>query len=136
MQRYRYRYRSNVGGLIAFVMIILGVIFFLAFYTDLFRITFWPLPSIGILIVILIVIGILNSGRRRTRQRTYPQQAYKRYEPYKPTENPFWKKEENVVVETQKFEKRTVNEIFFCDFCGMKVTEEMKFCTNCGNNLH
>jgi len=136
MHKSRHRHRNNVGGSIGFAVLVLGILMFYGLYSGFFRYNFWPLPSLGVVIVILFIIGVSSSARRRARQRTAHQQGYKRYEPYKPTRNPYWINEENESIEPQKPEEKTVSGVFFCDYCGMKITGKMKFCSNCGNNLN
>ena len=133
MHTNRHRHRNNVGGFIAFVVIALGVLMFFGLYTGFFHYNFWPLPSLGVIILILFILGVSSSARRRNRQRAINQH---RYQPYRPTRNPYWVNEENEVVKPQKVEEKVVSGISFCDFCGMKVTEKIKFCTNCGNQLN
>ncbi len=136
MHTNRHRHRNNVGSFIAFLLIGLGVLMFFGLYTGFFHYNFWPLPSLGVIIFILFIVGISSSARRRARQRSANQQRYVRYEPYRPTRNPYWVNEESKVVKPQEVEEVIVSGVSFCDFCGMKVTEKMKFCTNCGNHLN
>ena len=136
MHTNRHRHRNNVGGLIAFAVIALGALMFFGLYTGFFHYNFWPIPSLGVIIFILFILGVSSSARRRARNRVVNQQRYRRYEPYQPTRNPYWVREENEVVKPQEVEEKTVSGISFCDFCGMKVTEKAKFCANCGNHLN
>ena len=143
MHRQNNRHRNTVGGVTGFILLILGVVLFLGIYSGFYRFEFFPFPTIGIIIVILFLSGILRSRRRRVRQssvhqyerrRSY-QNEYEKREIYKPTENPFWKNQENDRVTTQNFEERVLINTNFCDYCGMKIIQEMKYCTNCGNKL-
>ncbi len=135
MHSNNYRHKNPVGGFFIFMLTLLGALILVGFITGFLRHVIWPIPMVGTLLVILFVASIISSSRRRTRHRHAQRQQYRRYETYKPTENPFWKNQENQVVQEQEPVQRVVNSTKFCDYCGMKVKEEMSFCTNCGNRL-
>ena len=135
MHRNNYRHRNRFGGLAAFLLLIFGIVVFLGFFTGYLRFIYWPFSTIGTILVFLLVAAIVSSARRRARYRRAQHHQNRKYKAYRPTENPFWKNQEKEVVQEQEQFQRTVRAVQFCDYCGMKVNEEMKFCINCGNQL-
>lgn len=136
MQSNNYRHRNRFGGLAAFLLLIFGIMAFLAFYNGYFRFIYWPFSTIGTIIVFLLVATIVSSARRRARYRRAQHYQTRKYKTYRPTENPFWKNLEKEVVQEQRPVQSVVSTAQFCDYCGMKVNEEMRFCINCGNQLN
>ena len=108
------------------------------FLTGLFRYIFWPFPLVGTIVFILLVSAIVNSARRRAYYRRIQREQRIRYGVYRPTENPFWKNQQQVAQERERKEEpviRVHSSAHFCDYCGMKLNDEMSYCTNCGNKL-
>lgn len=136
MQRSSYRHRNSFGRVAAILLLIFGIIAFLGFYTGYLRFIYWPFSTIGTILVFLLVVTIVSSTRRRARYRRAQHYPNKKYKTYRPTENPFWKNLEMEVVQEQRPVQRVVSTAQFCDYCGMKVNEEMRFCINCGNQLN
>lgn len=114
---------------------LMGILVLVGFLTGFLRYMYWPIPMVGTIFLIIIVSSIIRSSRRRASYRHAQRQQHRRYETYKPTENPFWKNQETQVVQEQEPVQRIVNSKQFCDYCGMKIKEEMSYCTNCGNKL-
>jgi hypothetical protein len=140
MHNQNYKYRSPIGGLFAFAFLFFGVIMLVGFLTGLFRYIFWPFPLVGTIVFILIVSAVVNSARRRAYYRRIQRQQRIRYGVYRPTENPFWKNQQQVVQEKEQKQEPVIrvhsSAKLFCDYCGMKLKEEMIYCTNCGNKLN
>ena len=131
MHTHRNRHRNSVGGLVTFLLLLLGVFIFFGMFTDVVSYIFWPFPTVGILIFILIIYSISRS-RRRTRQRVVKHTEYKQYQP---TPNPYWKNQEKDFVSTPKYEQKVSSELMFCNYCGIKLEEKANFCVNCGRKL-
>lgn len=130
-----YRHRNPIGGFIVFILTMLGILVFIGFITGFIRHFMWPIPMIGTILLIILIISIISSLRRRAYYRQTQRQQFRHYEPYRPTENPFWKNQETSVVHEAEPVQKTSGNSKFCDYCGMKVKEEMRYCTNCGTKL-
>jgi hypothetical protein len=135
MHRNNHRHRNSIGGLVTFLLLLLGVFIFFGMFTDIVSHIFWPFPTVGILIFILIIYSISSSRRRRVRQRPVQYQKYQRHQQYQPTENPYWKNQEKDFIPSQKVEQMVRNEPVFCNYCGVKIEEKANFCVNCGRKL-
>ncbi|MFW9852632.1 MAG: hypothetical protein ACFFDS_06800, partial [Candidatus Thorarchaeota archaeon] len=90
MHGNNHRHRNSIGGLVTFLLLLLGAFIFFGMFTDIVSYIFWPFPTVGILIFILIIYSISRS-RRRTRSRVVRHNEYKQYQP---TPNPYWKNQE------------------------------------------
>ncbi len=140
MHNDNYRYRNPVGSIFAFIFMMIGIVVLVGFVTGVFRHIFWPFPLIGTLIGVFVLVAIISSIRRRAYYREVERQKHIRYGVYQPTENPYWKNLEVQKAQEKEQEQepieRVVSNTLFCDYCGMKLTEEMSYCTNCGNKLN
>ena len=135
MHNNNYRKRNSTKGLFAFVFLLIGALVLVGFVTGIFRHIFWPIPLVGTIVGLLLLSAILTSARRRAHYRRVQRQQRIRYNVYQPTENPYWKNQETQVIKEKQPVQRVVSSTHFCDFCGMKISEEMSYCTNCGSKL-
>ena len=88
---------------------------------------------IGVGIFIFIISASSNSRRRRAEQRLGYQTEQKTYKTYQPTKNPFFEREEKEYAKQQEITFRTNNELVFCSYCGMKMQQKVRVCSNWGN---
>ena len=91
---------------------------------------------VGTIIGIILIAYIISTFRSRAHYKRIQRQERFKYGVYQPTENPFWKNQETQVVQEQEPAVRIVSTVKFCDYCGMKLEEEMSYCTNCGNKIN
>ncbi|MHA2357961.1 MAG: zinc ribbon domain-containing protein [Candidatus Heimdallarchaeaceae archaeon] len=136
MHKHNRTHRNTVGGVASFILLVIGILLFFGLYNGFHNVWYFPFPTVAIIIVILLLSGVLRSNRRRVRHRPSYQNEYEKREIYKPTPNLYLKELENDKVTTQEVEERVVSDTNFCDYCGMKLNQEMKYCTNCGNRLN
>lgn len=130
MHTHRHRYRTS--GFASIMFLLLGIAIFLGIYTGYLRIWNWPLIMIGAGIFIFIISASSNR-RRRVQQRSGCQTQQRTNEQYVPTKNPFFEREEKEYARQQEITFRTNNELIFCSYCGMKMQQKVRFCSNCGN---
>ncbi len=130
MHTHRHRYRTS--GIASIMFLLLGIAIFLGVYTGYLRIWNWPIIMIGVGIFIFIISASSNR-RRRVQQRSGCQTQQRTNEQYVPTKNPFFEREEKEYARQQEITFRTNNELIFCSYCGMKMQQKVRFCSNCGN---
>ncbi len=128
-----HRNRHRTGGFASIMFLLLGIAIFLGIYTGYLRIWNWPFIMIGVGIFIFIISASSNPRRRRAQQRSGYQTEQRANEPYVPTKNPFFEREEKEYARQQEITFRTNNEPIFCSYCGMKMQQKVRFCSNCGN---
>jgi len=133
LEMHAHRNRHRTGGFASIMFLLLGIAIFLGIYTGYLRIWNWPFIMIGAGIFIFIISGSSNSRRRRAQQRSGCQTQQRTNEPYVPTKNPFFEREEKEYARQQEITFRTNNELIFCSYCGMKMQQKVRFCSNCGN---
>ncbi len=133
MQTHRHRYRT--GPFASVMFLVLGVLIFLGFYTGFLRFWNWPFILIGVGVFIIILSASSNSRRRRVEHRTRYHVEQRTKEPYVPTKNPFFEKEKQELEKQPKVVFQPINEPIFCTYCGMKIQQKVRFCSNCGNQL-
>ena len=137
---HTHRNKHTPGVFASVMFLVLGVIVFLGFYTGFLRFWNWPFILIGLGVFIIIITGSSNSRRRRAEHRATYQVEQRVKEPYVPTKNPFFEREKKEL-ERQEIERQPeivfqpINEPIFCTYCGMKIQQKVRFCSNCGNQL-
>ena len=133
LEMHTHRNRHRTSGFASIMFLLLGIAIFLGIYTGYLRIWNWPFIMIGVGIFIFIISASSNSRRRRAEQRLGYQTEQKTYKTYQPTKNPFFEREEKEYAKQQEITFRTNNELVFCSYCGMKMQQKVRFCSNCGN---
>ena len=86
--------------------------------TDIVSDAFWPFPTVGIGVALLVIL-LISISRRRVKQSKVQQFADKTYEQYH-------------TIEEKTLEYKVSKSQNFCEFCGTKLKEYEDFCINCG----
>ncbi len=107
----------NTFKIVALILLFSAFVAF-GLLTDIVSDTFWPFPTVGIGVTILVIF-LISISRRRAKQSKVQQFTDKTYEQYPPVEE---KTPEYKVSKNQNF----------CDFCGTKLKDYEEFCINCG----
>ncbi len=123
-----------IKGVTAFLILLAGVGFFLAFNNGLFDASFpWILVAIAGGVIVLILSGIMLLPRARVQK---PTRAYLNIEEnYKNFKDLDIGRQNKDFVPSKKYEQNRINETKFCDYCGMVLEEDVSFCINCGNKI-
>ncbi len=137
MHRNNRSYRLVRLG--TFLLIILGVGFFFGFNDFLFSNFPWYLFAIIVAAFVLVSGGISMISRSR-KPKNYQNRYNRRVEEtYKPYNYKTQTREETDFTASSKYvynvDDSSTDNFVFCDYCGVKLEEKIKFCINCGRSL-
>lgn len=130
----RNRNVNIAKGVAAGIILLLGIVFIIGFNQGFFNIdesTLWIFIAVVGVLVVLALSGIILIPR--TRINKYPSRVYgvsesNQYKPFEKTEF----KENKDFVPSRKVSSGDAK---FCDYCGITLEENLRFCNNCGNKI-
>ena len=121
-----------IKGVAAFLILIAGMGFFLAFKNGLFDGSFpWIFIAIAGGVIVLILSGIMLLPRARVQKPigNYPLRIERNYKDF---ENADKGRQSKDFVPSEKFKQKMH---VFCDYCGVMLEKDNRFCTNCGQKI-
>ena len=113
------------------LILLLGAFVAFGLLTDIVSDTFWPFPTVGIAIVIVIVF-LISRSRRGVKKDAITHQEYTKYVRYHPLKNQNSSNEETIITPKEIIENPVYKKQNFCDYCGTKLKEYEDYCINCG----
>lgn len=124
-----------IKGVFAFLVLILGVGFFIAFNNGLFDESFpWIIVALAGGLIVLVLSGIMLLPRARVQRptRPYPIRIEENYKDFEKINRRYQSRD---FVPSKKYNQNRIDEAKFCDYCGMILDEDVSYCTNCGNKI-
>ena len=135
MQRNSYRYRDNSMKVSSLMILLLGAFIAFGLLTNIVTEIFWPFPTVGIIITILIIYLFSRSRSKRRKQEIIPKESLQKDPINQYKEISLWKNQEKDFIPSRKYKQKIINESRFCDYCGIILENNISYCTNCGNKL-
>ncbi len=130
-----YRNVNIIKSLIIGLVFLMGVGFLIFYFRGSIDISgsfLWIIVAIAGGLIVLALSGVLLLPRARINK--YPSRSYgvKEGDTYKAFER-------TELIQKRDFEpskKMNTGDAKFCDYCGVFLEEDLRFCTNCGNRIN